>query len=104
MHAMIGDPEKDKAWLSDHSPALNADKIEKPLFVAQGANDPRVNINESNQIVSALRKRGITVEYMVKQNEGQGFHNQENQFEFYSAMEKFLDQHLSQSAPNTASR
>jgi dipeptidyl aminopeptidase/acylaminoacyl peptidase len=104
MHAMIGDPEKDKTWLSDHSPALNADKIQKPLFVAQGANDPRVNINESNQIVSALKKRGITVEYMVKQNEGHGFHNQENQFDFYSAMEKFLDQHLSQPAPNTASR
>jgi dipeptidyl aminopeptidase/acylaminoacyl peptidase len=72
--------------------------------VAQGANDPRVNINESNQIVSALRKRGITVEYMVKQNEGHGFHNQENQFDFYSAMEKFLDQHLSQPAKNTASQ
>ena len=104
MHAMIGDPEKDRTWLSDHSPALNANKIQKPLFVAQGANDPRVNINESNQIVSALRKRGITVEYMVKQNEGHGFHNQENQFDFYSAMEKFLDQHLSQPAANTASR
>jgi dipeptidyl aminopeptidase/acylaminoacyl peptidase len=104
MHAMIGDPEKDRTWLSDHSPALNADKIQKPLFVAQGANDPRVNINESNQIVSALRKRGIAVEYMVKQNEGHGFHNQENQFDFYSAMEKFLDQHLSQPAPKTVSR
>jgi dipeptidyl aminopeptidase/acylaminoacyl peptidase len=104
MHAMIGDPEKDRTWLSDHSPALNANKIAKPLFVAQGANDPRVNINESNQIVSALRKRGITVEYMVKQNEGHGFHNQENQFDFYSAMEKFLDQHLSQPAKNTASQ
>jgi dipeptidyl aminopeptidase/acylaminoacyl peptidase len=103
MHAMIGDPDKDRAWLTDHSPALNADKIQKPLFVAQGANDPRVNIDESNQIVSALRKRGISIEYMVKQNEGHGFSNQENQFDFYSAMEKFLDQHLSQS-PNTASR
>ena len=50
------------------------------------------------------QKRGISVEYMVKQNEGHGFHNQENQFDFYSAMEKFLDQHLSQPAQNTASR
>lgn len=104
MHAMIGDPEKDRTWLTDHSPALNADKIQKPLFVAQGANDPRVNIDESNQIVAALRKRGITIEYMVKQNEGHGFSNQENQFDFYSAMEKFLDQHLIQSSPKTASR
>jgi dipeptidyl aminopeptidase/acylaminoacyl peptidase len=104
MHAMIGDPVKDRTWLSDHSPALNANKIQKPLFVAQGANDPRVNIDESNQIVSALRKRGITIEYMVKQNEGHGFSNQENQFDFYSAMEKFLEQHLNQPAPKTASR
>ena len=104
MHAMIGDPKDDRAWLTDHSPALNAGKILKPLFVAQGANDPRVNINESNQIVSALRKRGITIEYMVKQNEGHGFSNQENQFDFYSAMEKFLEQHLNHSGSKTASR
>jgi dipeptidyl aminopeptidase/acylaminoacyl peptidase len=104
MHAMIGDPQNDKSWLETHSPALNADKIRTPLFVAQGANDPRVNINESNQIVSALRKRGVTVEYMVKQNEGHGFSNQENQFDFYSAMEKFLDQHLNGQTQKTAER
>jgi dipeptidyl aminopeptidase/acylaminoacyl peptidase len=104
MHVMIGDPQKDKSWLETHSPALNADKIRTPLFVAQGANDPRVNIDESNQIVSALRKRGISVEYMVKQNEGHGFSNQENQFDFYSAMEKFLDQHLNGQTRKTAER
>jgi dipeptidyl aminopeptidase/acylaminoacyl peptidase len=104
MHAMVGDPQKDKSWLETHSPALNADKIRTPLFVAQGANDPRVNINESNQIVSALRKRGVTVEYMVKQNEGHGFSNQENQFDFYSAMEKFLNQHLNGQTQKTADR
>ena len=104
MHAMVGDPTADHALLEAHSPALNASKIQTPLFVAQGANDPRVNINESNQIVSALRKRGVTIEYMVKQNEGHGFNNQENQFDFYSAMEKFLDEHLNASAQTTASR
>jgi dipeptidyl aminopeptidase/acylaminoacyl peptidase len=104
MHVMIGDPKDDRTWLTDHSPALNAGKILKPLFVAQGANDPRVNINESNQIVSALRKRGVSIEYMVKPNEGHGFSNQENQFDFYGAMEKFLDQHLNQTAPKTAAR
>ena len=104
MHAMIGDPKNDRNWLTDHSPALNAGKIQKPLFVAQGANDPRVNINESNQIVSALKKRGVSIEYMVKQNAGHGFSNQENQFDFYGAMEKFLDLHLNQPAPSTASR
>ena len=104
MHVMIGDPQKDKNWLETHSPALNADKIRTPLFVAQGANDPRVNVNESNQIVSALRKRGVSVEYMVKQNEGHGFSNQENQFDFYSAMEKFLDQHMNGQTRTTAER
>jgi dipeptidyl aminopeptidase/acylaminoacyl peptidase len=70
------------------------DQIKAPLFVAQGAQDPRVNINESNQIVDALRKRGVSVEYMVKENEGHGFHNEENRFDFYSAMEEFLKKNL----------
>jgi len=93
-YEMVGHPDKDKAWFQEHSPALNADKIQTPLFVAQGAKDPRVNIDESNQIVEALRQRGILVEYMVKENEGHGFHNEENRFDFYEAMEKFLAQHL----------
>lgn len=94
-HEMVGDPEKDKQLLRENSPVLNADKIKTPLFVAQGAKDPRVNINESNQIVDALKKRGVDVEYMVKENEGHGFHNEENRFAFYEAMEKFLEKHLS---------
>jgi dipeptidyl aminopeptidase/acylaminoacyl peptidase len=92
---MVGDPEKDKQLFQQNSPVKNADKIKTPLFVAQGAKDPRVNINESNQIVDALKKRGIDVEYMVKENEGHGFHNEENRFAFYEAMEKFLEKHLS---------
>ncbi len=76
------------------SPVMHADKIKTPLFVAQGAQDPRVNKNESDQMVEALKKRGMDVEYMVKDNEGHGFHNEENKFAFYEAMEKFLDQHL----------
>lgn len=94
MYAMVGNPEKDKQWFQQHSPALNADKIKAPLFVAQGAKDPRVNIAESNQIVEALKKRGVDVEYMVKQNEGHGFHNEENRFSFYEAMEQFLRKHV----------
>ena len=57
MYEMVGNPEKDKMLFEQNSPALNADKIKTPLFVAQGAKDPRVNINESNQIVEALKKR-----------------------------------------------
>jgi dipeptidyl aminopeptidase/acylaminoacyl peptidase len=94
MYEMVGHPEKDKDWFQEHSPALNADKIAKPLLVAQGAKDPRVNINESNQIVEALRKRGVEVVYIVKENEGHGFQNEENRFDFYEAMEKSLNTHL----------
>jgi dipeptidyl aminopeptidase/acylaminoacyl peptidase len=94
MYEMVGNPEKDKELLHAASPVFHADQIKVPLFVAQGAKDPRVNIDESNQIVGALKKRGITVEYMVKENEGHGFHNEENRFDFYEAMEKFLDKNL----------
>jgi dipeptidyl aminopeptidase/acylaminoacyl peptidase len=94
IYEMVGDPVKDSLMLAEVSPVFLVDKIRCPVFVAQGANDPRVNINESNQIVEALRGRGITVEYMVKDNEGHGFYNQENQFDFYRAMEKFLATNL----------
>ncbi|MCE5173038.1 prolyl oligopeptidase family serine peptidase [Paenibacillus profundus] len=90
----VGHPEKDKELLKEVSPVFHADKIVTPLFVAQGANDPRVNKAESDQIVEALKKRGIDVEYMVKDNEGHGFNNEENRIEFYNAMLKFLDTHL----------
>ena len=94
MYEMVGNPHGDSAQFVATSPALNADKIKTPLFVAQGKNDPRVNIAESDQIVDALKKRNITVEYMVKDNEGHGFHNEENRFDFYRAMEAFLAKHL----------
>lgn len=93
-YEMVGDPVRDSLLLSEVSPVLHSDKITTPLFVAQGANDPRVNINESNQMVEALRNRGITVEYMVKEDEGHGFYNEKNQFDFYNAMDKFLAEHL----------
>ena len=94
MYEQVGDPVKDRELLEACSPALNAEKIKAPLFIAQGANDPRVNKAESDQMVEALRSRGVEVEYMVKDDEGHGFHNQENRFDFYRAMECFLEKHL----------
>ena len=94
MYEQVGNPETDHELLAAASPALHADKIRVPLFIAQGANDPRVNKAESDQMVEALRKNGVEVEYMVKENEGHGFHNQENRFDFYRAMEKFLAKYL----------
>ena len=95
-YEMVGNPDDpaDKARMTATSPALNAEKIRTPLLVAQGARDPRVNKAESDQIVEALRKRGVDVQYIVKDNEGHGFANEENRFEFYAAMEAFLGKHL----------
>ncbi|MEO8109455.1 MAG: S9 family peptidase [Ginsengibacter sp.] len=92
---LVGDPVKDSVLMADASPALHADKIKTPLFVAQGANDPRVNKAESDQMVEALKKKGVDVEYMVKNDEGHGFANENNRIDFYKAMDKFFAKYLS---------
>jgi dipeptidyl aminopeptidase/acylaminoacyl peptidase len=97
-HEMVGHPERDKALLEAASPVFHADKIRAPLLIAQGAKDPRVNVDESDQMVAALKKRGVAVEYILKDNEGHGFHNEENRFEFYEAMERFLAKHLNKNS------
>lgn len=94
MYDMVGHPERDHDRLAATSPALHVDRIRTPLLIAQGAQDPRVNKAESDQVVQALQQRGIEVQYMVKENEGHGFHNDENKFEFYEAMEAFFTTHL----------
>ncbi len=86
--------ENDKKIMKEVSPALNVDKITKPLFVIQGANDPRVNIEESDQIVNNLRERGFDVPYMVKYNEGHGFGHEGNRIELYKTMMGFFAKHL----------
>ena len=68
IHEMVGHPERDKALMTANSPALNADRIKSPLLIAQGARDPRVNKDESDQMVAALKARGIDVPYIVKDN------------------------------------
>jgi dipeptidyl aminopeptidase/acylaminoacyl peptidase len=94
-HEMVGNPETDKAWLVEASPVMHADRVRAPLMIVQGAQDPRVNVDESDQMVAALRQRGVAVEYLLKENEGHGFANEENRFELYEAMERFLAKHLS---------
>jgi len=94
MYEMVGHPEEDREMLEKYSPVFHAEKIQCPLMIVQGANDPRVKKAESDQMVEALKAKGIAVEYMVKYDEGHGFRNEENKFEFYRKMEAFLNEHL----------
>ena len=70
------------------------DRIVRPLLIAQGRNDPRVNRAESLQMVEALRRAGKTVEYVEYPDEGHGFARPENRLDFYARAEKFLARHL----------
>jgi len=88
------DNAEEKVIMDEISPALHVDKIKKPLFVVQGANDPRVNIDEADQIVKSLRERGVEVPYMVKYDEGHGFGKEENRLDLYKAMMGFFAEHL----------
>ncbi|WP_369615425.1 prolyl oligopeptidase family serine peptidase [Flavobacterium sp. CFS9] len=84
------DNPKEAEIAKEVSPIFQIDKIKKPLFVAQGANDPRVNINESDQIVKAMRAKGFEVPYMVKYDEGHGFQKESNSIELYKYMLGFF--------------
>ncbi|OEK08430.1 peptidase S9 [Flavivirga aquatica] len=88
------DVPEEKVIMEEVSPVYQIDKIKKPLFVVQGANDPRVNIDESDQIVEALRAKGYDVPYMVKYDEGHGFTKEKNRIELYKAMMGFYAKHL----------
>jgi dienelactone hydrolase len=89
--------ERDPAtrqFMLDISPLTHVDRIETPLFVAHGANDPRVPVSEAEQIVAALRERGKDVWYMLAPTEGHGFRQQINRDTFYVAMAMFFERYL----------
>ena len=100
----VGDPDNpdDLADLEARSPINKVDRIVAPLLVLQGANDPRVTKNESDQIVEALRERGVPVEYVVKDDEGHGFVKPENRMDVYRHVERFLATHLGGRATATS--
>ncbi len=89
--AEYGDPVKDSVFLVQTSPLTHVDKIRKPLFVYQGKNDPRVPHTESEQIVEAVKKKGIPVEYILLPDEGHGLSKRENRIKVVTAMVDFLD-------------
>ncbi len=93
-HKRVGNPDTDEEFLKSRSPLFSVDNIKIPLLIAQGANDPRVKQAEAEQIVAALKNKGLDYEYILFPDEGHGFAKPENRIKFYAAAEKFLAQHL----------
>ncbi len=93
MKRWLGDPIEDKERLEKDSPITYLDAMVKPMLVIQGANDPRVVKEESDQIVAALEKNGVDVEYLVLDDEGHGFSKKANEIKVYEKMLEFLDKH-----------
>jgi dipeptidyl aminopeptidase/acylaminoacyl peptidase len=90
----IGDPVKDRDFLMATSPLFHAKEIRKPMIVIQGANDPRVIKAESDDIVAAVKKNNVPVDYVVFPDEGHGFSKKKNTLEAYERILAFLDKHL----------
>ncbi len=94
LYQELGNPETDRERLRRISPLFHAEQIRRPLMVLQGANDPRVLQQESDEIVEAARANGVPVEYLVFEDEGHGFLNKDNRAEAYREALAFLDQYL----------
>ncbi|UGQ48302.1 S9 family peptidase [Massilia endophytica] len=90
----VGDPVKDKDFLVATSPLFHASNIVRPLMVIQGKNDPRVIKPESDEIVEAVKKNNVPVEYVVFDDEGHGFRKKKNQAIASTKMVEFLDKYL----------
>jgi dipeptidyl aminopeptidase/acylaminoacyl peptidase len=96
MYRRMGNPTTDdgRALLKERSPLNFADRIVRPLLIGQGANDPRVNERESDQIVNAMAAKNIPVAYVVFPDEGHGFARPENSIAFFAITENFLARYL----------
>lgn len=92
---LLGDPARDREFLWQRSPLSRADQIRIPVLIAHGANDPRVKQAESEQIVEAMRRRGVDHDYLLFPDEGHGFVKPENRLRFFRAADSFLAKHLS---------
>ncbi|MEE9443187.1 MAG: S9 family peptidase [candidate division Zixibacteria bacterium] len=94
LYKELGNPETQEDYLRSISPLFHAEKIKKPLIILQGANDPRVLQVESDEIVEAVKKNGVLVEYIVFEDEGHGFSKRANNIEGWEAILGFLDKNL----------
>ncbi|MEM7453873.1 MAG: S9 family peptidase [Planctomycetota bacterium] len=96
MQTRVGDytSEEGREFLQTRSPLFKVDEITRPLLIGQGANDPRVKQEESDQIVAAMQEKKIPVTYMLYPEEGHGFDRPENNISFFAVSEVFLATHL----------
>ena len=90
----VGNPDTEEEFLKSRSPLFKVDQIKIPILIGQGANDPRVKQAESEQIVDAMKKKGLPYEYILFPDEGHGFARPENRLKFFAAAEKFLAKYL----------
>jgi dipeptidyl aminopeptidase/acylaminoacyl peptidase len=94
MYLRVGNPNTEADFLKERSPLFKVDNIVIPMMIVQGANDVRVKQTESEQVVEAMRAKGIDCEYMLFPDEGHGFIKAENRLKFYGAAEQFLAKYL----------
>jgi dipeptidyl aminopeptidase/acylaminoacyl peptidase len=96
MAVRVGDvrTEEGRKLLAERSPINYVDRIQRPLLIAQGANDPRARQNESDRIVQAMQAKNLPITYVLYPDEGHGFARPENRLSFYAVTEAFLSQHL----------
>ncbi len=102
MAQWVGDPETEADFLTERSPITYVDQIRAPLFVIQGANDPRVVKGESDQIVERLRERGVEVRYDVYEDEGHGFTRRANELKALGDTAAFFEEKLLAKTPAEA--
>ncbi|MHC5597316.1 MAG: S9 family peptidase [Nostoc sp.] len=94
LYNRVGNLETEEEFLKSRSPLFFADRIQKPLLIGQGANDPRVKQSESDQIVNAMQQAGLPVQYVLYPDEGHGFARPENRLHFFALAEEFLAKYL----------
>ncbi|MEH2420012.1 MAG: S9 family peptidase [Nostoc sp.] len=94
LYHRVGNLETEEEFLKSRSPLFFVDRIQKPLLIGQGANDPRVKQSESDQIVNAMQEAGLPVQYALYTDEGHGFARPENRLHFFAIAEEFLAKYL----------
>jgi len=93
-YEIIGNPETEPGLIKAMSPVFHSENINIPVFIAQGGKDSWSAVNETNQFVQKLRKRNIPITYMLREEEGRYFRNEENRIQFYRELGAFFEKYL----------